>query len=139
MYWFARQKCAANLRASESSDAKASVPKLWNSSMWAKNGTRFSGAWALRPIATSCRCEMRSDAEQIRGLLPYPAFGEVGDENAAVLHRVGKIEFRRVLAEDGAQRRRGGELPHFVENGAGRFGAIAVVVLRVLPASKTAP
>ena len=41
-----------------------------------------------------------------------------------------------MLAEDGAQRRRGGELPHFVENGAGRFGAIALVVLRVLPYPK---
>ena len=84
MYWLARQKCAANLRASESSDANASVPNDWNSSTWAKNGTRSSGAWALRPMATSCKCETKQRAEQIRGLLPYLPFGEVGDENAAV-------------------------------------------------------
>ena len=72
-------------------------------------------------------------AEQIRRLLPYPAFGEVGDEDAAVLHRVGQVELRRVLAEDGAQRRRGGELPDFVEDRSRRFGAVALVVLRVLP------
>ena len=35
--------------------------------------------------------QMRDEkrAEQIRRLLPYPAFGEIGDENAAMLHRVG--------------------------------------------------
>ena len=41
-----------------------------------------------------------------------------------------------MLAEDGAQRRRGGELPDFVENGSGRFGAVPLVVLRVLPYPK---
>ena len=43
-------------------------------------------------------------AEQIRRLLPYPAFGQIGDENAAMLHRVREVEFRRDLPENGAQR-----------------------------------
>jgi len=44
VYWFPSEKCVANLRASESSDANASVLKDWNSSTWTKNGARFSGA-----------------------------------------------------------------------------------------------
>ena len=89
MYWFARQKWAANLRASESSDANASVPNDWNSSMWAKNGTRFSGAWALRAHRHELQMRDEKRAEQIRRLLPYPSLGEIGDENAAVVHRIG--------------------------------------------------
>ena len=52
------------------SDANASVPKLWNSSTWAKNGTRLSGARALRPMATSCRCEMRSEPSKFAACSP---------------------------------------------------------------------
>ena len=104
--------------------------------MWAKNGTRSSGAWALRPIGDELQMRDQKRAEQIRRLLPYPSLGQIGDENAAVLHRVRKVELRRVLAENGAQRRRGGELPDFVENGPGRLGAVALVVLRVLPYPK---
>jgi hypothetical protein len=48
-------KCVANLRASDNSEANASVLKLWNSSTWAKNGARVSGAWSLRAMATSWR------------------------------------------------------------------------------------
>ena len=78
-------------------------------------------------------------AEQIRRLLPYPAFRQIGDENAAMLHRIAEVELGRVLAEHGAQRRRGGKLPDLVENGSGRLGAIPLVVLRVLPYPETGP
>ncbi len=133
MYWFARQKCAANLRASERSDANASVPNDWNSSMWTKYGARFSGR--LDAAAHCCELQVRDEerAEQICRLLPYPAFGEVGDENAAMLRRIGEVEFRCVLAKDEPQRRRGSELTNFVENGTRRFGAIPLVVSWVLP------
>ena len=75
-------------------------------------------------------------AEKIRRLLPYLSLGQVRDEDAAMVHRMGKVEFRRYWPENVAQRRRGGELANLVENGARRLGAIALVVARDTPLSR---
>ena len=76
-------------------------------------------------------------AEQVRRLLPYLALGEVRDKNAAILHRVREVEFRRDLPENIAQDRRGGELADFVENGARRLRLKALIVARILPCPET--
>ena len=70
MYWFAKQKCVANLRASDRSDANASELNVWNSSTCTKNGTRWRGGSAPRSIATSCKCETRSDPSKFDACSP---------------------------------------------------------------------
>jgi len=75
-------------------------------------------------------------AEQIRRLLPYLSLGQVRNKDAAMVHRVRKVEFRRDLPENIAQSRRGGELADLVEDRARRLGLEAPVVARILPCPK---
>ena len=67
------------------------------------------GCLGAAPHRRELQMRDQKRAEQIRRLLPYPAFRQIGDENAAVLHRIAEVELGRVLAEHGAQRRRGGK------------------------------
>src|SRR5689334_15742270 len=76
--------------------------------------------------------------EQTCRLLPDRALGQVRDEDPAVLHRVAEIKLGPLLAENDAQRRRGGKLPHFVENGASSLRAVPCLVTRVLVAPEAA-
>ena len=67
------------------------------------------GCLGAAPHRRELQVRDQKRAEQIRRLLPYPAFRQIGDENAAVLHRIAEVELGRVLAEHGAQRRRSGK------------------------------
>ena len=53
-------------------------------------------------------------AKQIRRLLPYPTLSQVSDENAAMIHRVRKVEFWLRLPENVSQNRRCGDLSNFM-------------------------
>ena len=131
-YCAARQKWVPNLRASDSNDAKASVAKFGNSSTWTKNGARFSGASSLRAMVTSCKCEMSSEPSKFAACSPICPLARLAMstrrrsssggatlaiKNAPVVHRKGQIKFRRGLAEDIAQYRRGSNLADLVEDG----------------------
>jgi len=76
-------------------------------------------------------------AEHIGCLLPYLPLGEVGNKDAATVHRVRQVEFGRDLPEDIAQSWRGGELADLVEDGACRLRLKAVVVACILPCPET--
>ena len=67
-------------------------------------------------------------------MLPYRPLREVGDEDAAVVHRVREVEARSDLTEDEPQVRRGRELSGFVQNGRRRFRALLFRIARVLVA-----
>jgi len=76
-------------------------------------------------------------AEQIRRLLPYLSLGQVRNKDAAMVHRVRKVEFGRDLPKNIAQSRRGGKLAYFVEDRTRGLGLKAVVVARILPCPET--
>ena len=138
MYWLARQKCVANLRASESSDAKASVPKDWNSSMWTKNGTRFSGAWSLRPWRRVADARASSEPSRFAACSPICPLARLAMRMPRWSIAWARSNFGACWPKNGAQRRRGGELADLVENGTGRLGAIALVVAAGTPLSRNA-
>jgi hypothetical protein len=82
----------------------------------------------------------RAAETSLRGLtqsLPYLSLGKVRDEDAAVIRRMGEVEFRCHLPKDIPQDRRSGELTHLVENGAGSLRPEVLVLARVKEAPDT--
>src|SRR5262249_35637295 len=87
----------------------------------------------------------KQGAEQVAGLLPYLAFcqvrnqdaagvfrrRDVGDENTSIVHRVAKVEFWSGLTQDIAQYRGRCDLPHLVEDGCRRFCTKMLIVTLV--------
>jgi len=90
--------------------------------------------WRKRAALHRDQLQVRDEkrAEKICRLLPYRPFGQVCDQDAAVLHREREIEARSDLAEDEPQVRRSGDLPDLIQDRRDRVGAQRLGVARKL-------